>query len=73
MRFVMIPAPTPGSPPPSAEQPFDQELFKAYMKYNEDMHLAGVLVVLHVRLEQGVIEGRVGGRWGRTRGGRWNH
>ena len=44
MRFLMIPTPAPGSPAPAAEPTFDENLFTAYMKYNEDMHVAGVLV-----------------------------
>jgi hypothetical protein len=44
MRFLIIPTPaTPGAPS-NVEGPFDADLFAAYMKYNEEMHAAGVLV-----------------------------
>jgi len=44
MRFIITAQATPDSDT-SAEAPmFDAELFKAYMRFNEDMHRAGVLV-----------------------------
>jgi hypothetical protein len=44
MRFLMIPAMVASDAKSHAEAPFDEKTFKAYMKYNEDMHRAGVLV-----------------------------
>jgi hypothetical protein len=44
MRFLIIPGPTASDAKPAADQPFDGELFAAYMKYNEEMHKAGVLI-----------------------------
>ena len=55
MRFLMIPTPAPGHVPPTEEPAFDEATFSAYMKYNEDMHLAGVLVA-----SEGVLPGRTG-------------
>jgi hypothetical protein len=43
MRFLITAGRTTDSQPP-AEAPIDDTLFAAYMKYNEDMHKAGVLV-----------------------------
>jgi len=44
MRFIITAQANPDSDT-SAEAPmFDAELFKAYMRFNEDMHRAGVLV-----------------------------
>ena len=43
MRFI-ITATTDGVPP-EADAAFDPAVFKAYMKFNEDLHNAGVLVV----------------------------
>jgi hypothetical protein len=40
----MIPTPASGAHPPAEEAGFDAELFSAYMKYNEAMHVAGVLI-----------------------------
>jgi hypothetical protein len=43
MRFIITAQPGKDSTPdPSA--PFDQALFSAYMRFNEEMHRAGVLV-----------------------------
>ncbi len=44
MRFLIIPTPAPGAPTPPADEPFDEKVFTAYMKFNEDMFRAGVLV-----------------------------
>jgi len=47
MRFIMIPKPGPideSRAKAGAETPFDEKVFAAYMKYNEDLHEAGVLV-----------------------------
>lgn len=43
MRFIITAQPNPEQP--KTEEPgFDAELFKAYMRFNEEMHRAGVLV-----------------------------
>jgi hypothetical protein len=44
MRFLIIPGPVPGGAQPPADEPFDEKVFTAYMKYNEEMHQAGVLI-----------------------------
>lgn len=45
MRFIILPRPsTPEPTPAPADAPFDEAVFIAQMKYNEDMHKAGVLV-----------------------------
>ncbi len=43
MRFIIMAGPSPTSKQPQ-EGDFDEKLFDAYMKFNEDMHNAGVLV-----------------------------
>ena len=53
MRFLMIPTAIPGSPS-HPEQPFDEAYFTAAMKFNEDLHRAGVLVA-----SEGVLPGAV--------------
>ena len=44
MRFIITAHPGPNSPAPDPAAPFDEQLFTAYMKFNEDLHRAGVLV-----------------------------
>jgi hypothetical protein len=44
MRFIMTAHPAPDTPPADPSAPFDEQLFTAYMKFNEDMYRAGVLV-----------------------------
>jgi hypothetical protein len=48
MRFVITAGPgedkAEGDGHLQTDVPFDQEMFAAYMKFNEDMHTAGVLV-----------------------------
>ncbi len=44
MRFMIIPVLQGSATPQAADAPFDEALFAAYMKFNEDMHKAGVLV-----------------------------
>ena len=44
MRFLIIPTLTASDTKAAADAPFDEKSFVAYMKYNEDMHTAGVLV-----------------------------
>ena len=42
MRFLITSAPDPDKP--KSNQPLDDDTFIAYMRFNEDMHRAGVLV-----------------------------
>jgi hypothetical protein len=44
MRFVITAKPGTNSPAPDPNAPMDEELFSAYMRFNEEMHKAGVLV-----------------------------
>ncbi|MFN7959667.1 MAG: YciI family protein [Thermoanaerobaculia bacterium] len=44
MRFLITAQPGPNSHHPGPNDLFDEKLFVAYMKYNEEMHKAGVLV-----------------------------
>ena len=44
MRFIITAQPGKDSPAPDPNAPFDEELFSAYMRFNEEMHRAGVLV-----------------------------
>lgn len=44
MRFIITAQPGNDSKQPDADAPFDEKLFTAYMKFNEEMHKAGVLV-----------------------------
>lgn len=44
MRFMITAAPDPNAQKLEAEVPFDEKLMAAYMKFNEDMHTAGVLL-----------------------------
>ncbi len=44
MRFMIIPGPARSDAGSEKEQPFDESVFIAHMKYNEEMHKAGVLV-----------------------------
>jgi len=44
MRFMITAATDPSAPKPVADAPFDPQLMAAYMKFNEDMHRAGVLI-----------------------------
>ena len=55
MRFI-ITATTDGGPP-KTEAAFDENIFKAYMKFNEDLHNAGVLVA-----SEGLLPGTPGAR-----------
>lgn len=43
MRFVITAQPGKNSKPPDPDAPFDEKLFAAYMKFNEEMYKAGVL------------------------------
>ena len=45
MRFIITARSGPDTPePPDPNEPFDEELFSAYMRFNVEMHKAGVLV-----------------------------
>ena len=44
MKFIITAHPGPETPAPNPEAPFDEQLFTAYMTFNEEMHKAGVLV-----------------------------
>jgi len=44
MRFIMTARPGENSPAPNPDAPLDEKLFSDYMKFNEDLHNAGVLV-----------------------------
>jgi|SRR6185369_6070568 len=54
MRFIITSTTDPGSRP---DAPMTDELFKAYMKFNEDLHVAGVLVAA-----EGLMPGTPGAR-----------
>jgi len=44
MRFIITARPGENSAAPTPDAPFDEALFTAYMKFNEEMHQAGILV-----------------------------
>jgi len=44
MRFMITAAPDPNKAKTEGEAAFDNTVLAAYMKYNEDMHRAGVLI-----------------------------
>jgi hypothetical protein len=44
MRFIITAAPDPNRPSSQADAPPDEKLIADYMKFNEDMHKAGVLL-----------------------------
>ena len=44
MRFLITAGPDTSDAKPRPDAPFDEKMFAAYMKYNEDMHKAGVLI-----------------------------
>ena len=44
MRFIITAHPGADSATPDPSAPFDEQLFTAYMQFNEEMHRAGVLV-----------------------------
>jgi len=44
MRFIITARPADDRTPQTPDAPFDEALFTAYMKFNEEMHKAGVLV-----------------------------
>jgi hypothetical protein len=44
MRFIITAQPGKNSPIPDPNAPLDEELISTYMRFNEEMHKAGVLV-----------------------------
>ncbi|MCZ4316207.1 YciI family protein [Comamonadaceae bacterium G21597-S1] len=44
MRFIITAQPSADNKTAEQQPGFDAELFKAYMRFNEEMHLAGILV-----------------------------
>jgi hypothetical protein len=44
MRFIITTRPAENGTPNAPDAPFDEALFTAYMKFNEEMHKGGVLV-----------------------------
>ena len=44
MRFIITAQPGKDTAAPDPNAPFDEELFSTYMRFNEEMHRAGVLV-----------------------------
>jgi hypothetical protein len=44
MRFIITAQPGKDSKQPDKDAPFDEELFTVYMRFNEEMYKAGVLV-----------------------------
>lgn len=44
MRFIITAQSDAASTPSDPSAAFDAELFKAYMRFNEEMHTAGVLI-----------------------------
>ena len=44
MRFIITAQPGKDSKSPDPNAPFDEQLFSSYMKFNEEMYRAGVLV-----------------------------
>ena len=44
MKFIITAQAAPDSKLPAPDAPFDEALFTAYMKFNEDLYQAGVLV-----------------------------
>jgi hypothetical protein len=57
MRFIITAQPSPDTSARAAEPGFDETLFKAYMRFNEEMHQAGVLVA-----SEGLMPGAPGAR-----------
>jgi hypothetical protein len=66
MRFIITAAPDPNAPKKAeADAPPDEKLLAAYMKFNEDMHKAGVLIA-----SEGLNPARKGARVGISGGKR---
>ncbi len=64
MRFIITARPADESKAPDGNAPFDETLFTAYMRFNEEMNTAGVLVA-----SEGLNPGGQGARI-EVRGGR---
>ena len=65
MRFIITAQPGENSKPLDPEAPIDEELFTAHMRFNEEMHKAGVLVA-----SEGLNPGGQGARIEVTKGTR---
>jgi len=63
MRFLITATTDPQAP--AANQPVDDETFTAYMRFNEEMHRAGVLIA-----SEGLNPSRKGARVGISKGKR---
>jgi hypothetical protein len=63
MRFIITARRDDANPQPDA--PFDEKVFVAYMKFNEEIHRAGVLVA-----SEGLLPGTPGARIGVVEGKR---
>src|SRR5262245_14121901 len=70
MRFIITAQPGPNSPHPDPNATFDEELFSAYMRFNEEMHKAGVLVAAE-GLKPGGEVARIEVQEGKTGCRRW--
>jgi hypothetical protein len=65
MRFIITAQPGEHGRLPQADAPFDEKLFTDYMRFNEEMHKAGVLVAsegLNPRGQGARIEAKKGKR-----------
>ena len=65
MRFIITAQPGEHGSLPQADAPFDEKLFTDYMRFNEEMHKAGVLVAsegLNPRGQGARIEAKKGKR-----------
>jgi len=65
MRFMITAAPDPNKAKTEGEAAFDNTVLAAYMKFNEDMHKAGVLIA-----SEGLNPAGKGARVGISRGKR---
>ncbi len=65
MRFIITAHPGQNSKQPEADAPFDEKLFTDYMRFNEEMYKAGVLVAA-----EGLNAGGQGARIEVTKGKR---
>ena len=65
MRFIITAAPDPNRSKSETDAPPDEKVLAAYMKFNEDMHKAGVLIA-----SEGLNPAGQGARIGVSRGKR---
>ena len=65
MRFMITAAADPNKAKTDGDAPFDNNVLAAYMKYNEDMHRAGILIA-----SEGLNPAVKGARVGISRGKR---